>query len=1123
MRRRATGAALAAFAAFAVAAPAQAAGSKLEAYELRTNAETISTLAQEGFDMTEARSGGQVEIIATGKQAKELRRLGLKPKLRRDENGVTALQFDAAAQRADGSYDVYRPYFDDTYVGTQNPDGTGPQRQTLYEELSALAADNPSIVKAVEIGRTIQDKPILALKVTKDAGTEADGTKPAVLYSATQHAREWLATETDRRLLHLFVDNYGGTGAAKDQNGGDLPDVTAEELTELVDTRELWFVVVANPDGYDYTFTPGNRLWRKNLRDNNGNGTTEPGDGVDPNRNYPTKFKYDDEGSSSDPFDETYRGTGPASEPETRALDGLLRDIGFAFQVNYHTAAQLLLYPFGFQVETYTADDPIYRALSGTDADSAIKGIEPGAPNDYDPDVGAELYTTNGETTDHAHTAYGTLAWTPELDVADPERGGGQSVLEFQDSEADVSDVLVKNIAFALDVARSAADPANPVSHLGTSVPNFEVETFSTSYGTPQLVEANVKRELGPVAINWRVNGGPVQTAATSEWNGGERFGDVGDVYYHRVRGSVTGTKAGDDVTVWFTAGDKRSGPFTYATRVASTNPVLILAAEDYSGHSPDYADNSAPAYLGYYTEALKAAGIGYDVYDVDARGRRAPDPLGVLSHYKVIVWYTGDDRRVIEPDQPPTGAGASRLSDDLYRAVRSYLNGGGKLLFTGEQAGFDLSQQFSYNTLGGPPYCDSGATPGYACIPLSDDFLQYYLGSYKNNAYATSKAQLDGLGVSFTGDPFGPLGVTLNGAGSADNQDAAYSLTPTSSVLPVAEYPQFASQSIAGYSKPGPLQPKTGQYYVYSQQTNAAYKRLTRTVDLTGATSGKLKFTTSYDLEPDYDYLFVEAHTVGQEDWTTLPDANGQTSQELPAAGSCADGWGAPGGTHPFLSHYQDPTTCAPTGTSGAWHAATGSSQGFQDWEIDLSSFANKQVEVSIVVATDPAVQNVGAFVDDTVVEVGGQPVVSTSFEDGLGGWSIGAAPAGSPALVPANSWLRSTAIFEEAAGVKTADTVYYGFGLECVDGAAQRADLMARSLRYLGVTGNPGAGKAKVRIKSGRRLRADRQGRVKVKVACVGDTGARCQGKVRIGKGASATARRPSRSAPARPPRSA
>jgi Zinc carboxypeptidase len=59
------------------------------------------------------------------------------------------------------------------------------------------------------------------------------------------------------------------------------------------------------------TFTPANRLWRKNLRDNNGDGQISNVDGVDPNRNFPTHWGYDGEGSSPNPVSETYRGTRP--------------------------------------------------------------------------------------------------------------------------------------------------------------------------------------------------------------------------------------------------------------------------------------------------------------------------------------------------------------------------------------------------------------------------------------------------------------------------------------------------------------------------------------------------------------------------------------------------------------------------------------------------------------------------------------------------------------------------------------------------------------------------------------------------------------------------------------------
>ena len=99
---------------------------------------------------------------------------------------------------------------------------------------------------------------------------------------SAQHAREWITPEMNRRLMHYYVDSY----------------LRNRQVRNLINTTELWFVPVANPDGYDFTFEPGQRLWRKNLRDNNGDGVITPGDGVDPNRNYAYKWGYDNEGSS---------------------------------------------------------------------------------------------------------------------------------------------------------------------------------------------------------------------------------------------------------------------------------------------------------------------------------------------------------------------------------------------------------------------------------------------------------------------------------------------------------------------------------------------------------------------------------------------------------------------------------------------------------------------------------------------------------------------------------------------------------------------------------------------------------------------------------------------------------
>ncbi|MCZ9336810.1 hypothetical protein NGM37_03330, partial [Streptomyces sp. TRM76130] len=69
------------------------------------------------------------------------------------------------------------------------------------------------------------------------------------------------------------------------------------------------------------------------------------------------KWGYDDEGSSPHPASQTYRGAGPNSEPETRALDAFEKRIGFTYGINYHSAAQLLLYGVGWQVATDSPDD----------------------------------------------------------------------------------------------------------------------------------------------------------------------------------------------------------------------------------------------------------------------------------------------------------------------------------------------------------------------------------------------------------------------------------------------------------------------------------------------------------------------------------------------------------------------------------------------------------------------------------------------------------------------------------------------------------------------------------------------------------------------------------------------
>ncbi len=521
----------------------------------------------------------------------------------------------------------------------------------IQEELIAQAAAYPAIAELHNIGQTTNGQDITAVRVTRNPGSTRLGRRPTTVYVAAQHAREWITPEMVRRLLDYYLTGYGS-------------DPT---ITSIIDNNELWFIPVANPDGYDYSHD-AERLWRKNLRDNNGDGQITAGDGVDLNRNFPTRWGYDNEGSSPNFGSETYRGPGPMSEPEDQALNALFAQITPEFFINYHSAAELLLYGIGWQVSTPSPDDVLYEAMAGDDViGSAIPG--------YDPDISAELYTTNGDTDSHMQEAYGTLGFTPEMSTCESasdvnpddqwEAEDCESGFNFPDDEGLIQAEFEKNIPFALAVAESAADPDDPVSVLGIDTPNFVVDSFDISYGDPQTVAVTAKQDLAGIMMNYRINGGRARKTQAREWGGGERYGFENTDYYGEFRGEVRGAAPGDEVEVWFTGaatdpderGQVASEHFTYTVASDSGSSVLIIANEDYTGVNPTATPpGGPPKYLDEHIAALEANGITPDVWDVDAQRTAAnphgtPHDLGILSHYAGVLWYLGDNRLTQDPE----------------------------------------------------------------------------------------------------------------------------------------------------------------------------------------------------------------------------------------------------------------------------------------------------------------------------------------------------------------------------------------------------------------------------------------------------------------------------------------
>ena len=107
-------------------------------------------------------------------------------------------------------------------------------------------------------------------------------------------------------------------------------------------------VPVSNADGYVFTWEH-DRMWRKTRTMNDPAGECW---GTDPNRNWYTEEWTNEEGSSSNPCSNTYRGPAPYSEPMINNLHQYLNLVqsrkSIKVLLDIHNYSQKWLYPYGY-------------------------------------------------------------------------------------------------------------------------------------------------------------------------------------------------------------------------------------------------------------------------------------------------------------------------------------------------------------------------------------------------------------------------------------------------------------------------------------------------------------------------------------------------------------------------------------------------------------------------------------------------------------------------------------------------------------------------------------------------------------------------------------------------------
>jgi hypothetical protein len=295
----------------------------------------------------------------------------------------------------------------------------------IYWHLDNMATLYPNLVKprvAIDSNNTTHEgRYIYWLKISDNPNV--DENEPEGLYTAAHHAREPAGVSQLIMYMYYLLENYNSN----------------PEVQYIVNNTELYFVPCINPDGYEYNYSTdpqGGGMWRKNRYDNQ-----DGSYGIDLNRNYSNNWGYDNNGSSPNTFDDTYRGVSPASEPETQNIISFCNTHNFRIALNFHTYSNLLICPWGYAPATFTPDAAIFNAWGSilTEDNKYQFGTA-------DQTVG---YVVNGSSDDWM---YGEQTTKPKIFAMTPE--AGDQADGFWPLQSRIVDICMLNIPMDLNMAR---------------------------------------------------------------------------------------------------------------------------------------------------------------------------------------------------------------------------------------------------------------------------------------------------------------------------------------------------------------------------------------------------------------------------------------------------------------------------------------------------------------------------------------------------------------------------------------------------------------------------------------------------------------------------------------------
>ncbi|RXJ98420.1 peptidase [Arcobacter sp. CECT 8986] len=215
----------------------------------------------------------------------------------------------------------------------------------------------PNNIKLESIGKTWEQRDINLITISSDIKT-AD-SKPALFFTGTIHAREWIGHELSIEFTKYILKNIN----------------IYPTLKSFLNDATIYIIPCANPDGFTYAQNHFS-FWRKNRRLNK-----DGSYGIDLNRNFPIGFEKSTLTTSS-----IYAGEEPFSEPETIAIKNFIEThTNITIALDYHSQGNVFFPAHNFKHED-TIDSTDLNILCANMANTIKKisnreyGIHQGKP-----------------------------------------------------------------------------------------------------------------------------------------------------------------------------------------------------------------------------------------------------------------------------------------------------------------------------------------------------------------------------------------------------------------------------------------------------------------------------------------------------------------------------------------------------------------------------------------------------------------------------------------------------------------------------------------------------------------------------------------------------------------------